>query len=179
MFVVEEPDMEPTQTFSIETNDASEYRRVLAWKLFCQNVRQKDIAQMLEVTEGAISQWIKRAKTHGVQALRTRKAQGRQPFLSAEQKAKLPALLEKGAQHFEFRGDYWTRARIADIIRREFHVAFSDAHISRLVQQIGWSHQKPVTKATQRDEEKIARWKEETLPALKKKPKRKNALSCI
>ena len=171
--------METTQTVSIATNDAGEYRRILAWKMFCQGNRQKDIAQMLEVTQGAISQWIKRATQHGVQSLGKRKAPGRTPYLTAQQKAQLPALLEKGAEHFEFRGDYWTRARIAEVIRREYQVAFSDAHISRLLKEIGWSHQKPIAKATQRDEAKIALWKEETLAALKKKPKTSDALSCI
>lgn len=98
--------METTQTVSIETNDAGEYRRILAWKMFCQGNRQKDIAQMLEVTQGAISQWVKRATQHGVQSLCKRKVPGRTPYLKAEQKAHLPALLEKGAEHFEFRGDY-------------------------------------------------------------------------
>ena len=111
--------METTQTVSIETNDAGEYRRILAWKMFCQGNRQKDIAQMLEVTQGAISQWVKRATQHGVQSLCKRKAPGRTPYLKAEQKAHLPALLEKGAEHFEFRGDYWTRACVAEVIRRE------------------------------------------------------------
>lgn len=160
--------METTQTVSIETNDAGEYRRILAWKMFCQGNRQKDIAQMLEVTQGAISQWVKRATQHGVQSLCKRKAPGRTPYLKAEQKAHLPALLEKGAEHFEFRGDYWTRACVAEVIRRECNVSFSDAHISRLLKQIGWSHQKPVAKATQRDEEAIALWKEQMLPALEK-----------
>ena len=175
--------METTQSVLTEIelgiHDAAEYRRVLAWKLFCQGNRQKDIAQLLDVTQGAVSQWMKRAKQHGVQALRKRTAPGRQPYLTAEQKAQLPALLEKGAEHFEFRGDYWTRARVAEVIRREYNVSFCDAHISRLLKAIGWSHQKPVPKAAQRDEAKIALWKKETLPALKKRRGRRGALSYI
>ncbi|MBI3977003.1 MAG: IS630 family transposase [Chloroflexi bacterium] len=50
-----------------------------------------------------------------------------------------------------------------------FGVHSHPAHISRLLRSINWSLQKPITKATQRDEEAIRRWSEERWPMLRKK----------
>jgi transposase len=43
------------------------------------------------------------------------------------------------------------------------------------LRKIGWSRQKPVERASQRDEEEIARWHEETWPELEKKPSASSA----
>jgi transposase len=105
--------------------------------------------------------------------LRNRKSTGAPRRLSTEERAQLPALLARGAQAFGFRGDVWTRARSATVIRQEFGVAYHPDHIGRLLQQNGWTNQKPEERATQRDEEAIAAWREEHWPALKKGRRRR------
>ena len=83
-------------------------------------------------------------------------APGPAPKLTAEQRAQLPALLAHGAEAYGFLGDLWTTKRVASVIRREFGVRYHPAHVSRLLRQIGWSVQKPIPRATQRDEAAIA-----------------------
>jgi transposase len=51
--------------------------------------RAHGIAAALGVTGGAVSQWLKRAREQGVEALRRHPAPGRQPRLTAEQLAHL------------------------------------------------------------------------------------------
>src|SRR5690348_16610428 len=80
---------------------------------------------------------------------------------TADQRAALPSLLAQGAPAFGFVGDLWTNPRIAALIEREFGVRYHPAHISRLLREIGWTSQKPTTRATQRDEEAITRWETE------------------
>ena len=70
-----------------------EARRMRAWELHEQGWKQKDIAIALGVTEGAVSQWFKKAKAQGVQALQHQSPPGRQAQLSPEQMAQLPELL--------------------------------------------------------------------------------------
>ncbi len=48
---------------------------------------------------------------------------GSHPQLSAEQLAQLPALLERGAEAYGFRGQVWTCRRVAEVIRRTFGVS--------------------------------------------------------
>jgi transposase len=51
---------------------------------------------------------------------------------------------------------------------RTFGVRYHPDHVSRLLRQAGWSVQRPIQRATQRDEEAIRRWQEERWPAIKK-----------
>jgi len=102
--------------------------------------------------------------------LRAHPAPGPTPRLTPEQKAQIPELLLRGAEAFGFRGDIWTCARVAEVIRREFGVTYHPDHVSRLLRECGWSQQKPRRRASQRDEEAIAAWVKERWPEVKKKP---------
>jgi transposase len=144
-----------------------------AWKLQKQGWKQKDIAAVLDVSEGAVSQWMKKAKFQGEQALRHQPAPGTTPKLSAQQRAQLPTELSKGAEAFGFRGQVWTTERVAQMIKHVFGVSYYLAHCSRLLRSIKYSQQKPIQKATQRDEAAIQRWKDERWDALKKGQRRK------
>jgi len=151
-----------------------EARRMRAWELHEAGWKQKDIAAALGVSEGAVSQWFKKAKTQGVQALRHQPPPGRQAQLSPEQMAQLPDLLARGAMAFGFRGDVWTTARVVEMIKQQFGVSYHRAHASRLLRRVKYSRQKPIQKATQRNEAAIQAWKEERWPVLKKSPRRKS-----
>ena len=130
--------------------------------------KQTEIAESLGVTEGAVSQWMKRAKEEGVEGLRHTPPPGAPPRLSEEERAKLPELLAQGAPAHGFRGEVWTCERVAEVIRKEFGVSYHPAHVSRLLKKLRLSLQKPSRRANQRDEEAIERWKEERWPSLKK-----------
>ena len=156
-----------------------QWRRLRAWELFQQGWTQKDIAAALAVTEGAVSQWITRAKTGGTDALNTRKAPGGQSKLTPEQKTQLPPLLLRGAEAFGFSGDAWTCERIAKVIAREFGVTYSPNHVRVILRDCGWSYQTPTCRATQRKEHAITEWKEERLPHLKKGQSWAGINSCL
>lgn len=157
------------------TKDWREARRMRAWELRKQGWQAVRIAEALGVTRGAVSQWFKRADEEGVEGLYGRKAPGPQPRLSDEQLARLPSLLEAGAEAHGFRGEVWTCPRVAKVIKREFGVTYTQQQVGKILRKIGWSRQKPVTRASQRDEKAIAAWRDERWPALKKRPETKNA----
>lgn len=156
----------------------NEWRRRRAWALSQEGWSGRAIAQALDVTPGAVSQWLKRAREGGAPTLAHRMPPGSAPRLSAEQLAQLPALLRYGAEAYGFLGDVWTSQRVAAVIKQEFGVVYHRAHVSRLLRQIGWSVQKPIRRATQRDEVAIERWTTERWPALFAKPKASGVPSC-
>ena len=148
----------------------NEWRRLRAWALHQDGWSGRAIAQALGVTPGAVSQWLKRAREGGPVALHHRLPPGSAPRLSAEQQAQLPTLLAHGAEAYGFLGEVWTSKRVAAVIKQEFGVVYHRAHVSRLLRQIGWSVQKPIQRALQRDEQAIARWTNERWPVLQAKP---------
>lgn len=145
-----------------------EGRRLRAWELRQAGWKLQDIADALGVTKGAVSQWLKRAREEGLEALRYRPRPGSQPKLAAEQQARLPGLLEQGAEAFGFRGNVWTQPRVTEVIRREFGVRYHPSQVGRILKRLGWSRQKPIRRARQRNEEAIRQWKEERWPRRKK-----------
>jgi transposase len=153
---------------SSTARDWREGRRLRAWELKQAGWKQRDIARALGVTEGAVSQWCTRAEEEGVEGLYRRPAPGAKPRLSEEEKARLLELLARGAEAFGFRGSIWTLERVAEVIRREFGVSYHPSHIGRILRACGWSRQKPIRRATQRDEAAIRRWVEERWPEIEK-----------
>ena len=152
---------------------AREVRRLQAWKLHRQGWSQRAIADLLEVGASAVSAWLKRARlAGGVKGLRRRQAPGAMRRLPRARWRQLRALLRRGAEAHGFHGALWTRQRVATLIEREFGVVYSPRHVGRLLGALNWSVQRPLRRARQRDEAKIARWRAERWPALQAKPKR-------
>jgi transposase len=158
------------RTLSGQATNWREGRRLRAWELHQQGWKQKDIADALGVSQGAVSQWLKRGREGGVEGLRHQPPPGATPRLSSTQRERLLELLTQGAEAFGFQGDVWTQPRVAAVIRDRFGVSYDPSHVGRILKACGWSSQKPVHRATQRNEEAIQRWKEEHWPQIKKRP---------
>lgn len=154
-----------------------EERRKRAWALYQTGWKQKDIAEALGVTQGAVSQWVQRGKAGGEAGLAEQPKPGAPLRLSAADRQKLPGLLERGAESFGFRGQLWTCARVGKLIEREFGVRYHPAHVSRILKDLGWTPQKPIRRAKQRKEAEIQHWKEVRWPELKKRRSKKDERS--
>src|SRR3954447_3153941 len=149
-------------------HDWREWRRMRALELHQQGWVQRDIAAALGATASAVSQWLASARVGGPEALASHTdRRGVAPKLTPEQVRLIPDFLWHGAEAYGFRGDVWTCDRVAGVIHEEFGVSDSKSQTSRLLKQLGWTPQVPITRAIQRDEEAIERWRVESWPALK------------
>src|SRR5918999_6211257 len=131
------PGMDPTP------HAWKEARRLQAWQLKQQGWPQRHIAGALGVGAAAVSQWLKRGRQDGPQALRHRPPPGAPRRLAAAQLACLPDLLHRGPEAYGFRGQVWTRGLVAAVLRLEFGVSYHPVHVGRLLKAIRWSPQKP------------------------------------
>lgn len=140
-----------------------EERRLRALELYNKGWQQKLIAEALGVTKGAISQWIKRFKDLPAEeraiAVRIRKATGRKPAIPREDRPKLVALIENGAEALGFVGDVWTASRVQSVARRELGIKVGVTTIKKFLHTEGYSVQKPQVKATQQSEQAVARFR--------------------
>jgi transposase len=148
--------------------DWREARRLRAWELKGKGWSQQAIAEALGVSKAAVSMRMRRGREGGPEALRTQPKSGAPRRLTDEQLERLPGLLKQGAEHFGFRGEVWTRRRVASVIEREFGVRYSLTPVGRILRALRWSSQQPVERAEQRDEAAIERWRTATWPALQK-----------
>ncbi len=154
-------------------NNWKEARRLRAWQLKQKGWPQRAIAEAVGVSEAAVRQWVKRARQGGPEALRHHPPPGAPRRLTAAQLARLPDVLQHGAEAYGFRGQVWTCGRVAAVIRLACGVSSHPVHVGRLLKAMRWSPQKPARRARQRDDVAMARWRQETWPALNRgrKPK--------
>jgi transposase len=144
-----------------------------ALELHRQGWTQCDIAAALGATESAVSQWLASARHGGRKALVSHTdRRGVAPKLTPDQIRLIPDFLWHGAEAYGFRGDVWTCGRVVGVIEEECDVTYSKSQVSRLLKRLGWTPQVPITRAIQRDEAAIARWRLDAWPDLKEKARR-------
>jgi transposase len=139
---------------------------ILKEKGWCQRL----IAEALGVSESAVSKWCRPEWEEGLKSSFTHPHMGAPPRLTDAQKRMIPDFLWHGAEAYGFRGQIWTCARVGKVIEQEFGVSYHPHHVARLLKQLKWTPQKPITQAAQRDEEEIRHWRLVVWPDLKKKP---------
>ena len=152
--------------------DWREWRRLRALHLKQNGWSQRDIADALGISEETVSRWLALARDGGVQALQTRSRPGCPPKLSSAQKHLIPEFLWHGPEAYGFRGAVWTCARVARVIKEEFGVHYHKDHVGRLLKELGWTPQAPITRALQRDEEAIKCWRDNVWPELQRRARR-------
>ena len=148
---------------------AEQQRRLKAEKLFRKGYSQAHVARQLEVSRQTASRWSAAWDSGGREALKGAGRTGRNPKLSGEQLCQLEAILLAGAPAAGFETDLWTLKRIAQVIRRQFRVAYHASHVWKVLGQLGWSCQRPERKARERNEEGIKRWVRSRWPRIKKR----------
>ncbi|WP_088252167.1 IS630 family transposase [Fimbriiglobus ruber] len=149
-------------------HDWREWRRLRAWYLFQHGWTEREIAEALGASKGAVSQWLAKARNGGRQALLSG-VRGTHAKLTAEQKRRIPDFLWHGPEAYGFRGEVWTCPRVVDVLAREFGVTYHRDHVSRILKDLGWTPQIPITRAIQRDEVAIAHWRTDVWPELRQR----------
>lgn len=144
-------------------------RRARAAKLFVEGLPQAEIARRCGVSRTTAMRWhrdwIKRGKKD-LEPLR----RGRPNRLTKAKLERIEKALLRGAQAHGFSSELWTLERVAQVIERVADVRYHPGHVWRVLRSLGWSLQKPTTRARERDEVQIARWKKAEWPRLKKTP---------
>ena len=145
-----------------------EQRRLQAMTLLEKGHNGSEVARMLGVTPGAVSQWKKIYQRDGPLALKAKRHPGPKPKLTSSQRRKLTRLLLKGPRASGYANELWTLARIAKVIRKHFGVRYEPSGVWRVLMGMDWSCQKPQRRARERDEAAIERWRRDDWPRIKK-----------
>ena len=150
--------------------DLLEDRRRRALALLKTGLSFNEAARRIPCAASSVMRWFNAWRRGGTRALKVRSSPGRPVKLQPVQRHRLVKVLLKGPLASGYGTNLWTTARIAEVIQREFGVHYHRDHIGRLMHSFNWSHQKPETRAIERDERAIARWKKEDWPRVKKTP---------
>src|ERR1700693_746323 len=146
-----------------------ERRRMAAAELLKQGVSQSEVARRLGVHRQSVMRGGWRLAQAGRSGLKQAGRAGRKPKLSASQLRKIEQALKRGPEALGYISGLWTVARVRELIEDQCGVRYHEAHVWRILRQLGWSCQRPTGRALERDEEAIRYWKRVRWPRLKKK----------
>jgi transposase len=149
--------------------EALEKRRLAAEKLLAAGIHQAEVARRLGVHRQSVCRWDAARRTGGKEALRKAGRAGRLPRLSHNQKQQIKSALRAGPQAHGYATALWTIGRVAALIEEQTGIKYHPGHVWKILRHLGWSSQRPVGRALERNEPAIAHWKNKQWPALKKK----------
>jgi transposase len=142
--------------------------RLAAAELMEAGASDREVARLFRVSRMSANRWRRALAAGGRVALASKGAGGARCKLALVQLRELETVLDAGPAAWGWDEDQcWTLARIAEIVRRRFGVGYTLAGLDLLLHRIGWSVQVPARQAAERDEARIAAWREEAWPVVK------------
>ena len=154
-----------------------EQRRFLAARLLQQGVPQAEVARQVGVHRQSVGRWAQQLAGGGRRSLKKAGRAGRKPLLKPADLRRIERGLKRGPQALGYETDLWTSWRVAHLIESACGVRYHPSQAWRILRQLGWSCQRPVGRALERDETKIREWKWKRWPGIKKKPEKKGVPS--
>ena len=149
--------------------------RINAIRLISQGYTKAEVARILDVTESSVYGWQKSYRADGLAALSTKIASGRKRLLSDKQLLQLSGWLRRDPRQLELNFGLWTRKLVRELIKRKFGIDYSEQNVGRILKMLGFSPQRPLYQALERDEGKRRIWMEETFPEIRERAEKENA----
>ena len=141
--------------------------RLAAAEMIEAGASDREVAKRFRVSRMSANRWRRSLAAGGREALASRGAGGARCKLTPVQVRELEAVLDAGPAISGWEDQCWTLARIADLVRRRFRVEYTLAGLDVLLHRMGWTVQVPARRAAERDDARIARWREVTWPVVK------------
>jgi len=116
----------------------------------------------------SIYRWLRAYQDQGLEALVERIAQGPEPKLNDQQRAKVKRwILGKDPRQYGFDFGLWTRRIVQALIKEKMAIALGVTAVGRLLAGLQITPQKPLRRAYERDPAAVAHWEKERYPQLK------------
>jgi transposase len=136
----------------------------------------QSVASAFGLNIRTVFRWLSAFASGGQNALLAKPIPGRPPLLAAEELRWLArAVREHTPQQFRFEFALWTLPLIGKLIERRFHKRLSDSAVRRVMRVLGFTAQRPLYRAWQRDPVLVERWQKEEFPAIQAEAKRVGA----
>lgn len=109
--------------------------------------------------------------------MRERKATGRPPKLDCKRFGRrIRRIVARPATQYGFANPLWTCRRLREVFRKELKLRVSVSTLSRALQRLRHSCQKPERRAVEQDPAKREKWLKEEWPAIRKLAAQENAI---
>jgi transposase len=157
--------------------DAQEYLRLRVVTAIRGGMKKSAAARAFGVSRTSIDTWLMKVEHGNIASLRSKK-RGRpaEPRLPAHQAATLvKQITDRTPDQLKLPFALWTREAVRDLIAQRTGLEVSVRTAGRYLQRWGFTPQKPLRRAYERDPVAVQRWKAQEYPAIVKQAKLENA----
>jgi transposase len=134
------------------------------------------VAASLGFCRTSIYPWLRRIEEAGWEALAGKMAEGPDGKLTEKQRHRVKRwIVGKDPRQYGLEYGLWTRRIVQTMIREQCGIALCLTSVGKLLTQLELTPQKPLRRAYERDPARIALWKQEQFPKLKKRARQHGA----
>ncbi|MBW2096384.1 MAG: IS630 family transposase, partial [Deltaproteobacteria bacterium] len=134
------------------------------------------VAKVFGVNRVTVYGWLARYRQGGWDALDAKKRGGRRPKLGPKEvRWVYQTVTMKNPLQLKFSFALWTAKMVGELIWRKFGIRLSKASVCRLLNQLGFTPQRPVWRAYQQRPEAVQKWLDEEYPRIRKLARRHKA----
>lgn len=161
------------------TQSAQEELRRRAVAMVRSGLTQLVVADLLEVSRGAVGMWFRRAEREGDDALQKRKRgqpEGQRQRLSGTQAATICNIIrDRCPDQVKLPFALWTREAVQRLISEQFGVELAIRTVGDYLARWGFTVQKPAVRVYECSSEAVRRWVEDEYPRIAARAKAEGA----
>jgi transposase len=150
--------------------------RIQAVKAIENGQTPEAVAAAYGVNVRSVFRWMASYANGGQKALQAKPIPGRPPKLDEREMRWLASTVRNTTpQQHRFAFALWTLSLIADVLERERNIRLSRSAVGRAMRALGFTAQRPLQRARERDAVLVERWEREEFPAIAAEAKRTGA----
>jgi transposase len=151
--------------------------RIRAVQAVLDGRTQVEVAKIFGVTRQSVGNWMKAYHENGLKALKAkklgRKKGGKLLPWQAAQTAKI--VIDRHPEQLKFPWGLWTRKSVGELIYKKFGIRLSRWTVGRYLKRWGFTPQKPVRKAYEKNPKAVKKWLEKDYPEIREKARNEHA----
>jgi len=155
---------EEFRQLAAKAKDANQARRLLALAAIRDGKGRAEAARIGGMDRQTLRDWVHALNERGLDGLINRKAPGRKPKLTAEQKEEVHEIVAKGPDPEVDGVVRWRCVDLRGVIEKRFGVDLDEVSIGRLLKELGFAHVSARPRHPKQDKEAIETFKK-TFPA--------------
>lgn len=139
------------------------------------------IAEALGVCAGTVYKWLRNERKVGtdlaIQGGKRGRKTGDKRLMSLEQERRIATLIrDKTPDQLKFEFALWTRRAVRDLILDEYGIHMAIRTVGDFLERIGFTSQRPMTRAIEQKPEQVQAWLKETYPEIVKRSRAEGAV---
>ena len=158
------------------SHDVLEQYRFRAVELRKKGWKINKIAEAFGVNRRAVTRWLALHRQYGKKSLKSKKAQGPLPKLSATEAQRVLSLLKKTPDAYGFEVPLWTCRTLQQLISEKLHKHLDISTIWRWLISWGLTNQVPDRRALELNEREVKHWLKEKWPKIQAHTRRRQAM---